>query len=101
MKYKKKPKVIEAVQFTHGNEDGSQWHSERRGGPLMERYEIPFWEKYTLSVEEAAAYFRIGENKIRKMINENRDADYILWNNTRAQIKRKKFENYIDRVNIV
>ena len=62
----------------------------------MERYEIPFWEKYTLSIEEAAAYFRIGENKIRKMINDNRDADYILWNNTRAQIKRKKFENYIE-----
>ena len=36
----------------------------------MEKYEIPFWEKYTLSIEEAAAYFRIGENKIRKMIND-------------------------------
>ena len=67
----------------------------------MERYEIPFWEKYTLSIEEAAAYFRIGENKIRKMINDNRDADYILWNNTRAQIKRKKFENYIDRISVL
>ena len=67
----------------------------------MVKYEIPFWEKYTLSIEEAAAYFRIGENKIRKMISENRDADYILWNNTRAQIKRKKFENYIDRISIV
>lgn len=63
----------------------------------MERLQIPFWEKYTLSIEEAAAYFRIGENKIRRMISENKDADYILWNNTRAQIKRKKFENYIDR----
>ena len=55
----------------------------------MERYEIPFWEKYTLSIEEAAAYFRIGENKIRKMINDNRDADYILWTTTRARIKRQ------------
>ena len=25
---------------------------------------IPPWERYTLSVEEAAAYFRIGENKL-------------------------------------
>lgn len=51
--------------------------------------EIPVWEKYTLSIEEAAAYFRIGENKLRQLIAENPNADYILWNGTRAQIKRK------------
>lgn len=27
----------------------------------MSNYEIPYWKKYTLSIEEAAAYFRIGE----------------------------------------
>lgn len=63
--------------------------------------EIPFWERYTMSVEEAAAYFRVGENKLRKIISENPDADFILWNNTRAQIKRRKFENYIDRINLI
>ena len=62
---------------------------------------IPFWERYTLSIEEAAAYFRIGENKLRKLISENPDADFILWNNTRAQIKRKKFENYIDSISLI
>lgn len=63
--------------------------------------EIPFWEKYTLSVEEAAAYFRIGENKLRKIISEDYDADYILWNGNRPQIKRKKFEDFIDRHNLL
>lgn len=63
--------------------------------------EIPFWEKYTLSVEEAAAYFRIGENKLRKITSENYDADYILWNGNRPQIKRKKFEDFIDRHNLL
>lgn len=63
--------------------------------------EIPFWEKYTLSVEEAAAYFRIGENKLRKIISENYDAEYILWNGNRPQIKRKKFEAFIDRHNLL
>lgn len=67
----------------------------------MNKLEIPFWAKYTMSIEEASAYFRIGENKIRQMISENKDADYILWNNTRAQIKRKKFENYIDRIDVL
>ena len=65
------------------------------------RPNIPTWERYTLSVEEAAAYFRVGENKLRKIISENQDADFILWNGNRPQIKRKKFEMYIDRLNTI
>ena len=57
---------------------------------------VPVWEKYTLTVEEAAAYFHIGENKMRNIIRSNSDAKYILWNGSRAQIKRKMFEDYID-----
>ena len=59
---------------------------------------IPPWERYTLSVEEAAAYFRIGENKLRKIISGNENADFILWNGNRPQIKRKKFEQFIDNL---
>jgi len=62
---------------------------------------IPIWEKYTFSIEEAAAYFRVGENKLRRIILENKEADFVLWNNSRAQIKRKKFENYIDKLNVI
>ena len=65
------------------------------------RSNIPVWERYTLSVEEAAAYFRVGENKLRKIISENQNADFILWNGNRPQIKRKKFEMYIDRLNTI
>lgn len=64
-------------------------------------HEVPIWERYTLSVEEAAAYFRIGENKLRRIINEDKDADFILWNGNRPQIKRKKFESYIDKLNLI
>lgn len=62
---------------------------------------IPTWERYTLSVEEAAKYFRIGENKLRKIINDNQDADFILWNGNRAQIKRRIFKGYIDKLNVI
>lgn len=62
---------------------------------------IPAWERYTLSIAEAAAYFRIGENKLRKMVNENKDADFLLWSGNRPQIKRKKFEQLVDRLNLV
>ena len=62
---------------------------------------VPPWERYTLSVEEAAAYFRIGENKLRRIISENENADYILWNGNRPQIKRKIFEIYIDNLTAI
>ena len=59
---------------------------------------VPIWRKYTLSVQEAAEYFRIGDKKLRKLIDEHPDADFILWNGTRAQIKRKLFERYVDEI---
>lgn len=59
---------------------------------------ILFWNKYTLSVEEAAAYFRIGENKLRNIIAENKTTPFILWNGNRPQIKRQLFEQYIDKI---
>ena len=61
--------------------------------------EIPIHEKYVLSVEEASLYFHIGINKLRRMVNQNKDADWVLWNQTHASIKRKKFEQLIDSLN--
>lgn len=58
--------------------------------------DIPVWRNYTLSVQEAAKYFRIGDKKMRKLIEENPGANYILWNGTRPQIKRRLFEQYLD-----
>lgn len=63
--------------------------------------EIPIWEKYTLSIEEAAEYFRIGQKRLRQMVAENPDADFILQNGNRIQIKRKLFEQFIDLATVV
>ena len=59
---------------------------------------VPIWEKYTLSIDEAAQYFRIGETRLRQLIAENPRAKFILYNGNRVQIKRRAFENYIDSV---
>lgn len=67
----------------------------------MDRNEIPYWKKYTLSIEEAAAYFCIGEGKLRKLVSENPNADYLLWNGNRVQIKRYKFESFVDRLEAI
>ena len=60
------------------------------------KHTVPIWQKFTLTVEEAAVYFRIGENKLRQIMSENRNADFILWNGNRPQIKRQKFEDFIN-----
>lgn len=62
---------------------------------------IPIWEKYILNIEEAAEYFKIGVHKLRNLANDFPDAEWVLWNGNRAQIKRKLFENYVDSLNVV
>lgn len=57
---------------------------------------IPVWEKYTLSIEEASEYFRIGQSRLRQLAEENPTANFLLMNGNRVQIKRKLFEEYID-----
>ena len=62
---------------------------------------VPIWQKYTLTIEEAAAYFRIGENKLRLIISQNPNAEYLLWNGNRVKIKRVMFEKFIDGLEAV
>ncbi len=63
--------------------------------------DVPIWEKYTLTIEEAAKYFRIGENKLRRLAEENLNAGWVLQNGNRLQIKRKKFEKFIDELDAI
>ena len=51
-------------------------------------FEIPIWEKYALSIEEAADYFGIGQKKIRK-------------NGAFTKIKRGKFERFLDQTSCI
>ena len=59
------------------------------------------WEKYTLTIEEASKYFRIGENKLRRLSEENPTAGWVILNGNRIQIKRKQFEKIIDSLDTI
>ena len=61
----------------------------------MKQTDIPIWERYTLTIEEASKYFRIGENKLRRLADENKNADWLIMNGNRIQIKRKQFERVL------
>ena len=58
--------------------------------------EVPIWEKANLTLEEAAAYFGIGINKLREITNEE-NCPFVLWIGTKRLIKRRVFDNYIER----
>ena len=57
----------------------------------MSEIDIPVWERYTLTIEEASRYFRIGENKLRRLAEESKNANWLIMNGNRIQIKRKQF----------
>lgn len=63
--------------------------------------EIPFWQRYVLSIEEAAEYFRIGRTRLRQLTEENPDADYVLHIGNRVYIKKRLFEQFVDLANVV
>lgn len=67
----------------------------------MGNFEIPYWEKYTLTMEEAARYFRVGEGKLRNLAQQVPTPDWVLMNGNRIQVKRRKFEQFIDSTDVI
>ena len=60
------------------------------------KYEVPIWEKDCLTLDEAAAYFGIGINKLREMTDEP-NCQFVIFNGSKRLIKRRKLEeNLID-----
>lgn len=62
---------------------------------MIDSNEVPIWEKFMLSIKEASKYFNINEKKIRKILDENIDSDFVLQNGTKMLIKREQFEGFL------
>ena len=67
----------------------------------LEEKKVPISESYTLSVEEAAEYFGIGQTRLRRLIKLNPGADYLISIGNRIRIKRVKFEHFIDSASVL
>ena len=68
---------------------------------MMRANEIPYWEKYMLTLREAAEYFHIGEKKMRQIVDDNLDANFLLESGNRVMIKRRLFEEYLDNATVI
>ena len=58
--------------------------------------EVPIWEKSNLTIEEAAAYSGIGQNKLRQLTDDEK-CQFVLWIGTKRLIKRKKLDEYTEK----
>lgn len=67
----------------------------------MRSNEMPYWERYMLTLREAAEYFHIGEKKMRQIVDENMDANFLLESGNRVMIKRKLFEEFLDNSSVI
>ena len=59
--------------------------------------QIPIWEKSNLTLEEAAAYSGIGINKLRQLTDDD-NCEFVFWIGTKRLIKRRKFDEYIEKL---
>ena len=61
---------------------------------MKEKISVPVWEKMNLTIEEAAAYSNIGQNKISNMLKNPR-CPFVLYVGVKKLVKRREFEQYI------
>ncbi len=66
-----------------------------------EKLSVPIKDKLNLTIEEAAAYSGISETVLRNRISEKNNYDFIFMNGTKTLIKRKRFEQFLDRVDAI
>lgn len=69
--------------------ESEKWNEEKR-------LEVPIWERYALSIPEAVQLFGIGEKRMYQLVQENRNADFILEIGSHVKIKREKFARFLD-----
>lgn len=64
----------------------------------MEKIKIPYNQRLCISIEEAAEYSMIGENRLRSIIDNDKykkELDWVLHTGQRVRIKRPLFEKWV------
>ena len=62
----------------------------------MDKKTIPIYEKCALTIEEAALYSNIGQNKLSELMRDPQ-CTFVLWVGRKKLVKRKEFEEFISR----
>ena len=57
--------------------------------------EIPIWEKHLLTIDEAALYSNIGQNRISDLLRKP-SCPFVIYVGRKKLVKRKVFEKFLD-----
>lgn len=63
---------------------------------MAKRSDNPPGERYSMTIEEAAGYSLIGENRLRRIIEEDKALNWVLRVGSQVRIKRVLFEKWLD-----
>lgn len=55
---------------------------------------VPIHEKVAMTIEEAAAYSSIGQNKLSELLKNPR-CPFVLYVGTKKLVKRREFDRFI------
>jgi len=68
--------------------------------PPETKHYVPIWEKQNLKIEEAAAYSNIGIKRLEYLVSQP-DCPFVLHIGNRKLIKRKLFDEYIEKIDTI
>ena len=57
--------------------------------------EVPIWEKHLLTIDEAALYSNIGQNRISDLLRDP-SCPFVIYVGRKKLVKRKAFEKFLD-----
>ncbi len=58
---------------------------------------VPLWERANLTLLEAVAYTGVGRDKLREL-SDQEDCDFVVWVGNKRLLKRKKLEEYLEKL---
>ncbi len=68
---------------------------------MVEQTQVEIKDKFCLTIDEASAYFNIGEKKLRRIVTDNIDTGFIIQNGVKFLIKRKQFETFLENLTAI
>ena len=63
---------------------------------MNQKGNVPIYEKAALTIEEAAEYSNIGQNRLIALLKEPR-CTFVLYVGKKKLVKRREFEQFISR----
>ena len=63
---------------------------------MNQKVNVPIYEKAALTIEEAAEYSNIGQNRLIALLKERR-CTFVLYVGKKKLVKRREFEQFISR----